>query len=166
MTGRIKLICLIPPALLCAGCAETAAVNLISVAREGIADARGAQQDQHEELMTRLAGQKESLDEAFDSDVRLVAAGGITDADGEPVELTPEWVISARAGYAAARDVVAAEMLSAELAHAARLDNLAAADEALEMATDLLLRQAGLTEPVRVKLLDKHGRWIDDRQQR
>lgn len=166
MTGRIKLLILTALFIVPAGCQQTAAVDLITVARVGLADARDAQRHQHERLMQRLGQRKVALDDAFDADVRLAAAGAITDADGEPVALTPEWIISARRGYAAARDIVAEQMISAEREHAVHMDNIAAADEALEMAADLLLRHAAIAEPIRRKLLEIHGRWIDDRPQR
>jgi hypothetical protein len=166
MTARTKSMLLVPVLCLVGGCHTTAAVDLVTVARRGLAEARAVQQEQHDERMRRLAAQKQALDAAFDADVKLAAAGAITGADGETVALTAEWVIAARKGYAAARDVVTEQMLSAERVHATRMDNLSAADEALEMATDLLLRQAALVEPVRRKLLDIHRRWTHDRQDR
>ncbi|MGC9455380.1 MAG: hypothetical protein ACP5HU_11025 [Phycisphaerae bacterium] len=166
MTERIKLLLLTVFLAASAGCHQTAAVDLIAVAREGLADARLAEQQHHERYIRQLTRQMQALDDAFDADVRLAAAGQITNADGEPVALTADWVISARKGYTAAREIIAQQMLSADRAHAVRMDNLSAADEALEMACDLLLRQAAIAEPIRRTLLEAHGRWIDDRPER
>jgi len=88
----------------------------------------------------------------------VAAAGDIEGPDGKPTNLTAEWVISARKGYAAARDLIGNEARLAELASLARTDNLKAADEALDMAAELILQQAELTERVRQTLLDFHRR--------
>lgn len=166
MIARINLSVLVLALAASAGCRQTAAVDLIAVAREGLADARRAERRHHERHVEHLRRQKQALDDAFDADVRLAAAGEITDAEGEPVALTPQWVISARKGYTAARETVSGQILAASGAHAVRMDNLAAADEALEMACDLLLTEAAIAEPIRRRLLEAHGRWINDRPER
>ncbi len=118
--------------------------DLIAVARRGLDDARTAQQAQNQTIMKQYASQQSSLDAAFDADVRLAAGGQIKDAAGSAVTLTPEWVISARKGYVAARDAIAAQAQATQTANATRLDNLKAADEALDMATQLILQQQAL----------------------
>ncbi len=144
------------------GCsAPTATLDLITVARKGLTLAKQAQIDQHTELANRLESQTASLDTAFDADVRLVAAGQIKNSDGKPVALTPEWVISARKGYAAARDLLAKQARSAEAAHATRLDNLNAADEALDMATQLIVQQWAITNRIRQELINVQRRLIN-----
>jgi len=131
------------------------------VARRGLAGARTAERERYEETREAIGRQVGALGRAFDADVRLVAAGRVTDADGNAVALTPEWVISARQGYSVGRDLLEQQVLQHQAAHAVRLDNLAASDEALEMAGDILLRQAAVGEKVRSMLKQIHGRWID-----
>jgi len=127
------------------GCAApTATLDLIAVARAGLADARDAQRQSHETLIRQFSQQQAALDAAFDADVRLAEAGAIRDAQGNPVALDGRWVIAARKGYVAARDAVAQQAVAAQAAHATRLDNLAAADDALHMACTLIIEQQGL----------------------
>ncbi len=141
------------------GCgAPGATLDLITVARRGLALADQAEAGQHAELLGRLDAQVAALDAAFDADVRLVGAGQLATADGQPVALTPEWVISARKGYAAARGLLAEDRRSAEAAHATRLDNLKAADEALDLAAQLIARQWAVSEQVRQQLIEVHRR--------
>jgi len=142
-----------------AGCsAPTATLNLITFARKALVSAQQAQAAQHDELTQHLKKQATALDAAFDNDVRLVAAGQIKGASGEPIELTPEWVVSARKGYAAARDLIADEIRSAESSHAAELDNLKAADEALDMASQLIVRQSAIAEQIKQQLISVQRR--------
>jgi len=149
---------------LLAGCSTPpATLELLAVARAGLADALEAQRVQHADTLGRLDAQSAALDAAFDADVRLVAAGGVQDADGNPVALTPEWVISTRQGYAAAVGALAEQRRLAEREHAIRADNLAAADEALEMAAELISRQSNMNEDLRQYLLALQRRWIDER---
>jgi hypothetical protein len=115
--------------------------------------ARQAELDHHTDLQKRLNAQQASLDAAFDADVKLVAAGQVKDAEGEALALTPEWVISARRGYIAARDLVADQMRSAEATHATRLDNLEAADQALDMASQLILEQWAVGMRIKQELI-------------
>ncbi len=144
-----------------AGCsASPAAVDLIAAARAGLAQARRAEAQRQALEARGLEAQAAALDAAFDADVRAVAAGQVGPA-GDPTALSPEWVISARRAYATTLRALAQQQLRDQAAGAERLDNLAAADEALEMAGDLLVRQLQLAEPVRRRLMDIHGRWID-----
>ncbi len=145
------------------GCSAPAAtLQLIGVARETLAAQRDAQTEMHAELMGCIESRRSALDTAFDADVRLAAAGGITDAEGNRVRLTPEWVISARKGYAAARDLAGADAMDAAAAHRTRMDNLRAADEALEMAAALIIRQTDVTERIRQHLLTLQRRFIHE----
>ena len=139
------LVALIVPAL-SAGCgAPPATMELIAVARQGLADTSTLEKSRHAEAVGRLDALKAALDSAFDADARLIEAGKIQDAAGKPVPLSAEWVISARRGYAAARDALAQQHRHLEAEHACHLDNLSAADEALAMAGTLILQHYALT---------------------
>ncbi|MFW6132995.1 MAG: hypothetical protein ACOC8F_03800 [Planctomycetota bacterium] len=145
--------CLAVP--LAGGCgAPPARTDLLTVARKGLAGAVQAEDEHHAAALERTATQQAALDAAFDADVKLAAAGELTDADGEPVRLTPEWVISARKGYAAARDLLADQARTAERAHATRVDNLDAADEALRMAQELIVRQWAIRDRIKQTVLN------------
>ena len=145
-----------------AGCsAPTATLDLITVARKGLSMARQAEVEHQSELAQYLNGQVASLDAAFDADVRLAAAGQLKNPQGNPLTLTPEWVISARKGYAAARDLVGSQTRSADALHATRMDNLRAADEALDMASQLIVQQWQLTDRVRQELINVQRRLIN-----
>jgi len=144
------------------GCAAPGAtLDLITVARKGLAMSRQAQADRHAEIVRRLQAGIAELDGAFDNDVRLVAAGQIKSPDGQPAGLTPEWVISARKGYSAARDLVAEDIRAAEQAGAADEDNLKAADEALEMASQLVVQQWSIGERLKQQLIDAQRRLVN-----
>ena len=160
MSARIsKILPILLVVILLAGCsAPSATLDLITVARKGITSAQEAEQANHALLVQRLEAQKSSLDVAFDADVRLAAAGQIKDNAGRPVALTPEWVISARKGYAAARDLTDKQIRSAQTAHATRMDNLRAADESLDMASQLILRQWSVSEKIRQHLINLQRR--------
>lgn len=151
-------------AALLTGCsAPQATLDLITAARKGLAVAQEAEAQQHQQVLGQLRANVGSLDAAFDADVRLVVAGGIESLGGEPVTLSAEWVISARKGYAAARDAIADQMSSAESAHLIRQDNLQASDEALEMASQLIVQHSLFGQRVRQALLNaqqelSHGR--------
>ncbi len=148
--GRRLLVALAFLTALLNGCvAPQAALDLILVAREGLTGAQAAETRQHEQLMADLAVRIDALDVAFDADVRLVEAGGIKTADGEPVALSSQWVISARKGYSAARGAVAGQMQAAQAAHFTRQDNLRAADEALDMASQLIIERSLLGQRIR-----------------
>ena len=138
-----------------AGCSPPAAtLQLIAVARQGIKGAQDAQVAQHEQLTKFRDGQSAALDAAFDADVRLAASGALKDASGKPLALTEEWVISARKGYTAARDLIQQQAQADQAAHAARLDNLKASDEALDMAGQLIIQQQGLALRAQQELAD------------
>ena len=135
------------------GCDGPAAMELLGVARGAVAQARTELQADHDDRL--------SLVTAFDADVRLVAAGGIVTADGEPVTLSPEWVISARQGYGAAREALVEQMLAMEADHAVRQDNLVAADEAIDQAGRLMLQWSLLSESVQTLLIQAQEESID-----
>lgn len=138
-----------------AGCqSQSASLELITVARRGLAMAQEAEAALHARQVKQLEVQAASLDAAFDADVKLLAAGQVRDAQGKPLSLTPEWVISARKGYAAARDVVGRQARDGDSAHATRVDNLQASDEALEMASQIILQQMALGQTIRQQLLE------------
>lgn len=148
------LAVLVLTSCLAAGCSAPAAtLDLITVARKALADAQSAQQAQHAEIVRSLEAHCAALDDAFDRDVRLVAAGQIEDASGNAIALSPEWVISARKGYTAAYSLLRDEVQGAKTAHAQRLDNLKAADESLDMASQLIVRQMYVGERIRQGLL-------------
>jgi hypothetical protein len=156
------LLTAVLPAVL-AGCgAPTATLDLISVARRGLADARKAELQRKEEMTRRVETQMAALDDAFDADVRLVSAGDVTGADGKPVELSADWVISARKGYSAAGRMLMEQALADQADHLQRLDNLSAADEALQMAGGLIVRQAAISQRARNVLMQLHRRIIHD----
>ncbi len=145
------------------GCSAPAAtLELISAARRGLDLAAEAEHRAHAERRESIEARADALDTAFDADVRLVGSGALERPDGSAVELTPEWVISARKGYAAARDALGEKARAVEAVHAANLDNLRTSDEALEMARRLILRRMRLTAPIRAKLEDLHGRWTHE----
>jgi len=163
MIERGRLLVVLSLCMASAGCAAPrATLELITAARKGIHSARQDAIDRHDEAIKRLEAQVAALDAAFDADVRLVAAGQVADADGEPVELTAEWIISARKGYAAARGLLAEQMRSAEAARAAGLDNLDAADESLEMASQLIVSRWNVAERVKQHLLSLQRRLANE----
>jgi len=148
--SRVPAVLLLLSALMLGGCTPpVATLDLITVARTGLADAKAAQQQSHDTLVHQYAIEQSALDTAFDADVRLAEAGKLTDAQGKPVTLSGQWVISARKGYAAARDALATQVSQTQAAHEVRMDNIAAADEALQMAYDLIVQQQALD--IRVK---------------
>ena len=132
------------------GCqTPTATMDLIALGRQGLHGAKKSELDAHSERLRLHRKQLEALDTAFDTDVRLAAAGQIKDTEGELVKLSPEWIIAARKGYSAVRDVLSKNLRETEKSHAVQLDNLQAADEALKMAADLILLQWSVSERVR-----------------
>lgn len=144
------LVLLTLSGLLLNGCsAPPAALDLIAVGREGLSGAQQADAQQHEQVMANYQAQIAALDAAFDADVRLVEAGGIKTLDGEAVVLSSQWIISARKGYSAARGAIADQMQSAQAVHLVRQDNLRAADEALDMAGELIIDHSLLGQRIR-----------------
>jgi hypothetical protein len=116
----------------------------------------------HDQHVQQLAAQRRALDAAFDADVHLAAAGRLRGADGLAVELSPEWVVSARKGYAAARDILAEQARLADANHAVRLDNLAAAAEAVDMTEQLITLQWSIAEPLRQEFINLRRRLFHD----
>jgi hypothetical protein len=136
------------------GCTSPpATLELVGVAQKALADARTYQAQRHQEAMGNLVSLASSLDAAFDADVRLAAAGGIVSPDGKSVALSPEWVISARKGYAAGRDALASQRQKMDSGHAQQLDNLSAASEALDLAKALIIQSSFLNEQARQILM-------------
>lgn len=140
------LVALVVLAVLCLilqlGCSSPiATTGLIAQGQHGLADARRAQQRTHARYSTFYQSQLHALDDAFDADVKLVAAGQIAGDDGQPISLSADWVIAARRGYALARDTLATQFASETHSHAIQLDNLAAATEALHLANELTVLQ-------------------------
>lgn len=146
------------------GCSSPlAAGDLIAEARKALSDARQAQLDQHEQIVSGLRVQSNRLDDAFDTDVKLAEQGLLKDADGKSIPLTSDWIISARKGYAAAQHVLSDELRKADSQNAVRTDNLAAADEALDMAGRLIIQQADLSEQIKQRLSDFQRRFINEK---
>jgi hypothetical protein len=140
--------------LLLPGCATpTATVDLIGVAKKSLASAAESQKQTHELIVKQYQARQAALDTAFDADVRLAAAGELKNAQGEPVELTVEWIIFARKGYAAARDLLAEQIQKETETHAVEQDNIAAAVEALDMAEELTVLQWNVGERFKQQFL-------------
>ncbi len=153
----LKALLVLAIAGLLGGCtAAPANLELISVARVGLAQAASFQQAQQQALDAGFDAQQQALDAGFDADVRRVAAGELRRPDGSGVELSAEWVISARRGYAAARDALADARRQNQAQAVLAADNLAAADEALHLAAGLILQQHRLSQHLRRALLEPH----------
>jgi len=149
------IIAALAGAVLLGGCAApTATLDLISVARKGIAIARTDAQTRRVDAASRMASQVAALDAAFDADVRLAEAGSLTDDEGESVELTAEWVISARKGYSAARASLEERIRSVSDAHMAAIDNLDACDEALAMASQMIVANWNVSQHIKQYILE------------
>ncbi len=158
-----KLLSAILLAASVAGCASPpAAVELITAARKGIRLARENEAALRTQSVMAMAYRMAVLDAAFDADVRQVAAGQVRKADGSAVALSPEWIISARKGYSAARGLLEGQARTAEAAHLTRLDNLKATDESLEMASQLIARQWRISEQMRQHVLNIQRSLIHD----
>ena len=146
-----------------AGCtAPPATVELVNVARQALADASELADARRADDLARLDELAAALDIGFDADVRLVAAGGLAGADGKPVALSAEWVISARKGYAAARGALADQRTRRAAECAREKDNMAAAGEALEMTVQLILQQYAVGERLRNLLLSAQRRIVHE----
>jgi hypothetical protein len=144
--------------LLAGGCAAPpATLDLLSVARKAVAQAKVEAESRQAADAARTQAQAAALDAAFDADVRLAAAGGLTDAEGKPVALTAEWVISAQKGYSAARDLLDQNMRSTAAAHQTAIDNLDAADEAMEMASELIVANWNVSQRIKQYLMNVQG---------
>lgn len=162
-TGR-RWMLLAWPFLMAAGCGTpTATLDLIAVARRGLSEAKSAELQRRQESRRAIEARLDMLDDAFDEDVRLVSAGQVTTEDGGgTVELSADWVISARKGLSAGHRMLLEQALVDQAAHLQRLDNLAAADESLEMAAGLIVRQAAISERARQVLTKLHRRIVDE----
>jgi hypothetical protein len=135
---------------LSAGCGTLpATMDLVAVAREGVAGAQQAEVEHYAAQQRWLADRQLQLARAFDSDVRQVATGAIMRADGSAVAFDAQWVIDARRGYDVAVSMLHSQSLADMQAHHARLDNLAATDEALAGAHDLLSARWMLLQALR-----------------
>ncbi len=151
-------IILIAVLLLFPGCrTPTATLDLIAIGRKGLASAREAQKAHQIEMQRYHKSQIAALDSAFDNDVRLIEAGQIKTADGNVKTLDADWVISARKGYAAARTVLAEQAQANMSAGLVEMDNINAADEALEMATQLTVLQWNVGEQIKRQFLKLSG---------
>lgn len=160
---RVWCLIALAAASLASGCSPPpATTELLAVTRKALADARQDRQRLHEQLVAQWAARSGDLDAAFDRDVRQVAAGQLARPDGSPVPFTPDWVIAARQGYAAARDALHHQQAQAQAAHAVQLDNLQAADEALGLANEMILRQQGLGLRIGQHLLNLQRRFFHD----
>lgn len=157
-----RLLWWLLPAVLAgpSGCASPpAALELIAVAQKGLTQAQDVENQRHQQELDALAGLQKSLDAAFDSDARLAEAGRIHGPGGQPVALSAEWVISARKGYAAARDALADNRTGLEKAHATHLDNLSAARDSLDLAAQLIVLQSDVSQRVKETLLNLQRRF-------
>ncbi|MBN1555673.1 MAG: hypothetical protein JXA11_13090 [Phycisphaerae bacterium] len=140
--------------LILPGCATpTATVELIGVAKKTLASASQVRQNSHERIVQQYQAQQKALDAAFDADVRLVAAGELKNADGEPIPLSADWIVAARKGYSAARDLLSEQIQTEQAAHTVEQDNLAAAAEALRMAEELTILQWNVSERIKQQFL-------------
>lgn len=100
-----------------------AEMDLVTQARRGIAHV-AQHDDQRDRAVAELARlRREKLDDAFDADVRDRATQETLD---------PEWVIDARRAYAVGIDAYTKAQAASERSAAARKQNLAAIDAALD----------------------------------
>lgn len=161
MFAIVRVVCLIAAATLLPACSPPqASLDLITVARKGLAMARQAELDQHQQTAQHWQAQMATLDAAFDADVKLAASGQLKDAQGQSVTLSANWVIAARKGFTAARDAMAAQVTQDQANHAGRMDNLQASDEALDLAGQLILEQMALGTRTRQALVAAQNKII------
>ena len=150
-------------ALASAGCGGVnSTLDLLTVAQQGLRLAAERQQQQHGQIVQHLQSNLAALDSAFDADVKLAAAGQIMGANGEPVQLTADWVISARKGYIAARSILTGQIHTVETSHAQSLENLKAAGDALQMAAELTVRRWQVAEQAKQYVLQTHRSLTND----
>jgi len=146
MAGALCLLVGLSVPFWTGGCgAPPATLELIAVAQQALSGASEMQYARHADALARLEALKKALDGGFDADAKLAEAGKILDSAGDPIPFTAEWVISARKGYAVARDALAEQRSRLEAEHRTHLDNLTAAEQALELAKTLILQQSALT---------------------
>jgi len=145
--------------LMCGGCATpTATTELISQGLKGLEMARDAREQSYAIETKMYQQQLSALDVAFDSDVRLLATGGLKDKDGKAIELTADWVISSRKGYSAAAAAINTHMIKAQQVYATDLDNITAANEALQLANELVVMQWNVGERFKRQFLQLQQR--------
>lgn len=158
---RTLLMCLL--IAIPAGCSgPEATLELVRVARLGLAEAVAAEQAGYEQARGRLTGDAAALGAAFDADLQAAFAGRLLDAEGRPIEPDLAWLTEARQGYAAALALAYQNQRQADLEHRTRLDNLAASDEALLLAEQMLNRQIDLQSTLQRRLVEVQRRQIHD----
>lgn len=138
-----------------AGCAPPAATIMLT--QQGIKGLELAKADVSElssKLADQYAKQDASLDNAFDQDVKACEAGLIKDKDGKPVPLSAAWVIDSRKLYAQAKSIVASNRVDLQNALGQRLDNITAAQRALQNAMTLIVMQQNMDQNVKGLVLD------------
>lgn len=146
------VLILMSATLFIGGCASpTATIDLINVAKKALQQAGEEKQVMYEQQQKMYRSQITALDDGFDADVKMIAAGGIKTAEGETVTLTPEWIISARQGYSAARAAIETQMLAAEKNNMIEQDNLKVGIESLDMAQELEIMQWNIAEAFKVQ---------------
>lgn len=145
------------------GCATpTATTELITQGIKGLQMARTAREQSYEIETKMYQQQLAALETAFDADVKLVSTGSLKDADGKPVEMTADWVISARKGYSAAVSAISTHVVKAQQVYATDLDNIAAANEALQLANELVVLQWNVGERFKQQFLQLQQRSTND----
>src|SRR5690348_6155667 len=109
-------------ALLLAGCTPyvDAQMQLTEQARKGIAIAQKALADKQRIVEQYHKLQRAQIDSAFDLDVR------------ERSNLTPQWIVEHRKGYAAVLDALKAQEAASNQADASTARTLSATDDALK----------------------------------
>lgn len=153
----------LPLLLVLSGCRTPAAtLELIAIGQQGLASARQAETEYLQDRQEEYRRQIEALDNAFDADVRLVASGALKDDNDQSVELSPQWVMSARKGYSAARGLIEDQHRLTRDTHRVRMDNLDAAAEALDLAGMLIVQQWSVSEQIKqtyLKLTKETAPW-------
>ncbi len=168
MNTCVKKYCLVVfiifPALFgFTGCgAPSGTLDLLTVARKGIELSAQQQSKQHAEIIKHLRDKLTSLDSAFDADLTLIEAGQIKDSNGQPIPLTGSWVITARKGYIAVRDILWDQIQSAETAHRQSLENIKTTHEVLERACELIVSQWQVAEKVKQHVLHVQRRILNE----
>lgn len=152
MKRLIPLLFIILPLI---GCAPSAAT--IMLAQQGIQGLELAKAD-IADLSGKLKGQYDkqdvSLDNAFDSDVKACEAGLLKDKDGKPIPLNSAWVIDSRRLYAQAKSIVAGNKVDVQRALDIRIDNIFAAERALQNAIALIVLQQNLDANIKGWILN------------
>lgn len=145
--------------LLCGGCATpTATTELITQGLKGLEMARSAREQSYAIETKMYQQQLAALDAAFDADAKLIASGGLKDKDGKAIEITADWIISARKGYSAAVGAVNNHMIKSQQVYATDLDNITAASEALQYANELVVMQWNVGERFKQQFLQLQQR--------